>query len=76
MSQFSVNIANIVLTSEQYLKLRIHADTHQISVHDAIRLLIDSLPEPSRASQKIDQINPFLLSRKFLHTFFKFNNLN
>jgi hypothetical protein len=70
MSQFSVNIANIVLTSEQYLKLRIYAENHQISVHEAIRLLIDSLPEPSKASKKIDKSHPFLRSRKFLQTFF------
>lgn len=70
MSQFSVNIANIVLTSEQYLKLRIYAETRQISVHETIRLLVDSLPVPSRASKKIDKIHPFLLSRKLLQTFF------
>ncbi|BAY92723.1 MULTISPECIES: hypothetical protein [unclassified Tolypothrix] len=70
MSQFSVNIANILLTSEQYLKLRIYAETNHISVHEAMRLLVDSLPEPSKNSKKIDKFHPFVLSRKLLQTFF------
>ncbi len=72
MSQFSVNIANIVLTNEQYRKIRIYADAHQISIHEAIRLLINSLPErPKSTSNYLDKLHPFMLSRKFLQTFFK-----
>ncbi|MBD2358337.1 hypothetical protein H6G41_27630 [Tolypothrix sp. FACHB-123] len=70
MSHFSVNIANIVLTNEQYLKLRIYAEANQISVHEAIRLLIDSLPEPAKDRRNLDKSHPAFLSRRFLHSLF------
>ncbi len=71
MSQFSVNIANIVLTTEQYRKLKLYAEAHEISVHEAIRLLIDSLPEYSETDKKFNKNHPFIFSRRFLHTFFE-----
>lgn len=71
MSHFSVNIANIVLTNEQYRKIRIYADAHQISIHEAIRLLINSLPERPKNRNYLGKVHPFILSRRFLQTFFK-----
>jgi hypothetical protein len=71
MSHFSVNIANIVLTNEQYRKIRIYAEAHHISVHEAIRLLINSLPERPQTKNYLDKIPASILSRKFLQTFFK-----
>ncbi len=70
MSHFSVNISNIVLTNEQYLKLKVYAENHKISVHEAIRLLIDSIPEHSKTSKNLGKNHPFIFSRRFLQFFF------
>ncbi|PMB51664.1 hypothetical protein CEN39_14045 [Fischerella thermalis CCMEE 5201] len=70
MSHFSVNISNIVLTTEQYRKLKVYAEEQEISVHEAIRLLIDSLPESSKTTKNLGNNHPFIFSRRFLQTFF------
>jgi hypothetical protein len=73
MSRFAVNIANIVLTNEQYRKLRVYAEAQEISIHEALRLLIDSLPESSPTNKQISKNYknyPFLFSRRVLHAFF------
>ncbi|MFB2768091.1 hypothetical protein ACE1AT_02170 [Pelatocladus sp. BLCC-F211] len=70
MSHFSVNISNIVLTNDQYCKLKVYAEDHKISVHEAIRLLIDALPERSKTSKDLGRNHPFIFSRRFLQTFF------
>ncbi|WP_315786574.1 hypothetical protein [Fischerella sp. JS2] len=70
MSHFSVNISNIVLTTEQYRKLKVYAEEQKISVHEAIRLLIDFLPESSKTTKNLDNKHPFIFSRRFLQTFF------
>lgn len=44
MPHFSINISNIVITNKEHRKLRGYAGDNQISIHQAIRLLIDSLP--------------------------------
>lgn len=74
MSRSPVNIANIVLTPDQYHKLKVYADNHQISIHESIRLLIDSLPEPSQPSKNLNTRYLLLSSRKFLQSFFDVQN--
>jgi hypothetical protein len=67
MPNFSVNISNIIITNEEYRKLKAYAGDHQISIHEAIRLLIDSLPECSQTNNKVSQSYPFIFPRRFLH---------
>ena len=69
MSRFSVNIANLVLTNEQYRKLKIYAEAHDISIHEAIQLLIDSLPEYPQTRKRISKHYPFIFSRRLLQAF-------
>lgn len=70
MSPFSINISNIVITNKEYRKLRAYAVDNQISIHEAIRLLIDSLPECSQNHQKSSRSHSFIFPRRFLHVSF------
>jgi hypothetical protein len=74
MSRSPVNIANIVLTNDLYHKLKFYANNHQISIHESIRLLIDSLPEPSQTSKNLNTRYLLISSRKFLQSFFDVQN--
>jgi hypothetical protein len=74
MSRSPVNIANIVLTNDQYYKLKVYANNHQISIHESIRLLIDSLPETSQPSKNLSTRYLLISSRKFLQSFFDVQN--
>lgn len=67
MPNFSVNISKIVITNEEYRKLRVYAEDHQISIHEAIRLLIDSLPEVPQPNKKLSRNYSFMFPRRFLH---------
>ncbi|MGJ5634207.1 hypothetical protein [Nostoc sp. CALU 1950] len=67
MSRFSVNISNIVITNDEYRKLRVYAREHQIPINEAIRLLIDSLPECSQTNKKQSVSDSFMFPRRFLH---------
>ncbi len=70
MSHFSINISNIVITNREYCKLRAYAKYHQISIHEAIRLLIDSLPECSQNNKELSRSHSFMFPRRFLHVSF------
>ncbi len=70
MTHFSINISNIVITNKEYRKLRAYAGYHQISIYEAIRLLIDSLPECSPNNQKSSRSHSFMFPRRFLHVSF------
>ncbi|MBW4556258.1 MAG: hypothetical protein KME59_10015 [Trichormus sp. ATA11-4-KO1] len=49
MSQdVKIAIPNLVLTSEQYRKLKIYAAKKTVSINQIIQQLIDSLPEKPR----------------------------
>ncbi len=67
MPNFSVNISNIIITNEEYRKLKAYAGYHQISIHQGIRLLIDSLSECSQTNNKLSQSYPFIFPRRFLY---------
>ena len=67
MARYSVNISNIVIPTGEYRKLRAYAEYHQISIPEAIRLLIDSLPECSQNNKKLSRRNSFIFPRRFLH---------
>jgi hypothetical protein len=69
MSHFSVNISNIVLTYEQYCKVKAYAKAHKTSIHEAIQLIIDSLPK-SQYNKNLNNNYPFLFSRRILHILF------
>ncbi|BBD69506.1 hypothetical protein NIES4072_31610 [Nostoc commune NIES-4072] len=69
MPHFSINISNIVITNKEYRKLRAYAEYRQISIHEAIRLLIDSLPECS-PNNKLSRSHSFMFPRRFLHISF------
>jgi len=70
MPRFSINISNVVITNEEYRKLRAYAVDNQISIHEAIRLLIDSLPECSPNNNKLSRSHSFMFPRRFLHVSF------
>ncbi|BAY92727.1 hypothetical protein FDUTEX481_00695 [Tolypothrix sp. PCC 7601] len=74
MSHFPVNIANLVLTKEQYHKLKFYADSQHISLQESIILLIDSLPKPSQSCQILNNRYSILSSRKFLQSFYEILN--
>jgi len=67
MPNFSVNLSNIVITNEEYRKLKVYAEYHQISISEAIRLLIDSLPEGHQTNKKLNRNYSFMFPRRFLH---------
>lgn len=70
MPDFSINIYNIVINNKEYCKLRPYALANQISIHEAIRLLIDSLPECSPNNNKLSRSHSFMFTRKFLQVSF------
>ncbi|MEH2188843.1 MAG: hypothetical protein V7K64_22170 [Nostoc sp.] len=70
MTHFSINISNIVIANKEYRKLRAYAGYHQISIDEAIRLLIDSLPECSQNNKKLSRSHSFMFTRRFLHVSF------
>lgn len=74
MSNFSVNIANIVLTNEQYYKLKFYANSHHVSLQKSIILLIDSLPRPSKNSKILKNRYSMLSARNFLQRFDNIQN--
>lgn len=69
MSRSSINISHIVLSQEEYRKLKVYALKHRITIHQAIQLLIDSLPECSQTSKKLSKHYPSMFPRRFLHIF-------
>lgn len=73
MSHSSVNISNIVITNEEYRKLKVYAEDHQISIPEVIRLLIDSLPESSETNKKLSKNHTLLFHRRFLYISFDAN---
>jgi len=70
MSYFSANISNIVLTYEQYRKLKTYAVAHQMSTHKSIKLIISSHPEYQISSKRITKDYPFIFSRRVIHLLF------
>ncbi|MEH2347243.1 MAG: hypothetical protein V7K55_04440 [Nostoc sp.] len=67
MSYSSGNISNIVLSNEEYRKLRVYAQEHKLSISEVIRLLIDFLPESSKTNKNLSKNHPFLFHRRFLY---------
>jgi len=67
MPRFSINISNIVITNKEYRKLRAYAGDNQISINEAIRLLIDSLPECSENNNELSRSHSVMFPRRFLH---------
>ncbi|MBD2479535.1 MULTISPECIES: hypothetical protein [Nostocaceae] len=67
----SVNISNIVLTYEQYRKLKAYGQAHHISIQESIKLIIDSHPEYQINHKKISRDYPFICSRRMIHLLFK-----
>ncbi|RCJ20042.1 hypothetical protein A6S26_04745 [Nostoc sp. ATCC 43529] len=67
MSRSSINISHIVLSKEEYRKLKIYAVKHQITIHEAVRLLIDSFPEQSQTSKSLNKNYLGMFPRRFLH---------
>jgi hypothetical protein len=70
MPHFSINISNIVITNKEYRKLRACVVANQISIHEAIRLVIDSLPECSPNNNKLSRSHSVRFPRRFLHVSF------
>ncbi|BDI14392.1 hypothetical protein ANSO36C_01940 [Nostoc cf. commune SO-36] len=70
MPRFPINISNIVITNKEYRKLRAYAVYHQISIDEAIRLLIDSLPECSQNNKELSISHSVIFPRRFLHVSF------
>jgi len=70
MYYFSINISNIVITHREYSKLRAYARDHQISIHEAIRLLIDSLSECFQNNKVLGRSHSVMFPRRFLHVSF------
>ncbi|MCW5319260.1 hypothetical protein GTQ43_38450 [Nostoc sp. KVJ3] len=70
MPHSPVNISNIVITNKEYRQLIAYAGYHQISIYEAIGLLIDSLPECSPNNNKLSRSHSFMFARRFLHVSF------
>lgn len=70
MPHFSINISHIVITNKEYRKLRGYAVDNQISIYEAIRLLIDSLPECCQNNKELSRSHSFMFPRRFLHVSF------
>lgn len=75
MSHLSVKISNIVITYEQYRKLKAYAEAHHISIYEVINLLIDSLPQSPKNNKVISKNYPFIFSRRILTSYLKLNKI-
>ncbi|BAZ51278.1 hypothetical protein NIES4103_39270 [Nostoc sp. NIES-4103] len=69
MARSSINASHIVLTKEEYYKLKIYAVKHRIKIHQAIGLLINSLAESNQTSKKLSKNYSFMFTRRFLHIY-------